>query len=280
MDTISNKQKEWLHSLKCMRMSETDDISFSDFTNTQNDELQQHYCEHAYEADTNNESAYYIITTSDNKVLFYFSLRCGLLFEKVISEELQNLCYAFLEYKPKTVEMNEKLKYFQLTNNFSDHEMSTYFNELYSKIRYQKKSLRENTRIGESNGVELVPQSLPAIELSHFCKNEDNKAYSEYLFPNHKLGEIIFWYFVLPVVQNVLKLIGGQYVYLFAVASDENQSLVNYYNTLLKFDKEPILGTYKPTYAQSCKFMCLSIKKALDIKKRISEHFNEHWGTL
>lgn len=258
-----------------------DDELLYDFSNNLNQELENHFCCSANAADLKNENAYYVVRTDDQKVLFYFSLKCGLLFEKAIPQELIELCHAYFDRQNQTLQVKSKLIDFQTAYNFSENEMFDYFSNLSQKIRYQKKAANENNRVKESNNVELVPQSIPAIELSHFCKNEANDSFNEYLFPNHKLGEIIFWFFVLPIVQEALKYIGGQYIYLFAVVgADENEPLVNYYNRLLKFDKKPIWGTYKSTYAQSCRFMCLDINKALDFKKLISSNFDEHWGTL
>ena len=83
---ITELQLELLRSLKCERLS-SNTANFSlinDFYNTRNNSLVDTLQGDAYDDDENNRIAYYIVKTVDDKILFFFSLKCGLLYDEFI----------------------------------------------------------------------------------------------------------------------------------------------------------------------------------------------------
>lgn len=83
---ITESQLELLRSLKCERLSSKPE-NFSlidDFYNTRNNSLVDTLQGDAYDDDENNRIAYYIVKTVDDKILFFFSLKCGLLYDEFI----------------------------------------------------------------------------------------------------------------------------------------------------------------------------------------------------
>lgn len=83
---ITESQLELLRSLKCERLS-SNTANFSlinDFYNTRNNSLVDTLQGDAYDDDENNRIAYYIVKTVDDKILFFFSLKYGLLYDEFI----------------------------------------------------------------------------------------------------------------------------------------------------------------------------------------------------
>ena len=52
-----------------------------------------------------------------------------------------------------------------------------------------------------------------------------------------------------------MKYIGCQYLFLFAADFSEDENLINYYRTNLKFIDSPDRNTTIPLYDEMCKFM-------------------------
>lgn len=100
----------------------------------------------------------------------------------------------------------------------------------------------------------LEMDSIPAIELANFAVNDNYKmAHDE----QHGLGEMIFYYFVLPMCQHASEYIGIDMIYIFALPY---KNLINYYERMhfrrLPKTIENIIHHYhKPRYDEGCIFM-------------------------
>lgn len=88
------------------------------------------------------------------------------------------------------------------------------------------------------------------------------------------LGETLFWHFVLPVVQETVKLVGCQYVYLFAADSGKERTLVTYYLEKLHFEVPEGLSSHKPTYDVYCMPMCRELGELERYQKDHTKNFN------
>jgi hypothetical protein len=76
-------------------------------------------------------------------------------------------------------------------------------------------------------------------------------------------GALVFWYFVVPIVQRIREHVGCRYLFLFAADLTKNEKLVKYYADQLNFQIPENLATAKPIYDFSCKFMCQDINGLL-----------------
>ena len=96
MSAINDEQCKWIESLTCERLSDNFDNQdvIIDFDNKY-DTLVSHLHENAIKEDENNSGAYYLVKSKDCKALFYFSLRCGLLYEDVLNSDLVEFLQAF-----------------------------------------------------------------------------------------------------------------------------------------------------------------------------------------
>ena len=275
MREINAKQLEWIENLKCERLSDdpiNEDIIF--YFHNKRESLVNHLHERAINEETDNTSAYYLVKSPDDEVLLYFSLRCGLLYEDALTGDMVDMCKAYAKEIPMTEELEQKIKDFQIDNSLSNQELDRKLNENYEKLKYQEKVTRTDVALNESAKIKVVLNTMPAIELGHFCKNEHYKEFDKELFNSYRLGEIIFWFKILPLIEEVFKKIGGQFIYLFAADEDENRTLTNHYKTRLKFDDQTEWGVNKPAYDNSCRFLCLRMAEALEYKKTLISNFN------
>ena len=95
---------------------------------------------------------------------------------------------------------------------------------------------------------------ISAVELSNFAVND---AYRINHTEIEGLGELIFYYFVLPVARKASEYVGIHLIYIFALPYD---GLVRYYESLhfskLSSGLEGFIHRYyKPRYDQGCVFM-------------------------
>ena len=82
---ITDEQKRNIYSLVCERLSANEDNLryVEDFINYKNESLADTLKNEAFEEDEKGNIAYYLIKNPDGKILFYFSLKCGSLYESI-----------------------------------------------------------------------------------------------------------------------------------------------------------------------------------------------------
>lgn len=98
---ITEEQKRILDSLTCERLSSNPDNlrEVENFYNQKNGSLEHTLKDVAYEEDEANHIAYYLIKDAGGNILFYFSLKCGMLYDNLDQgEQLRKLngLYRFL----------------------------------------------------------------------------------------------------------------------------------------------------------------------------------------
>ena len=96
MGKITKEQQTIIDSLTCERLTkdEANKTLIQDFENNRNKGLADSLREEAWEEDANGSVAYYLIKDKDGNALFFFSLKCGALFEQLNEERLkQNANY-------------------------------------------------------------------------------------------------------------------------------------------------------------------------------------------
>ena len=258
---ITPEQLSILESFVCQRLSsESVNMRLVDnFSNHINDAIAQTLKNEAFEEDESNSIAYYVVKHSDGQILFYFSLKCGLLFDHFINPELLNQLQKLAkgledisddklltpQQKHDITEVMEKIR----TNKGIAKE------DIY-KLRFQKIDILDELEKEFNADIARVGKTFSGIELVHFCSNTDtDELWDSFGFPQLR-GTIIFWYFVVPKVMEALKYVGCQYLFLFAADKSKEEKLVRYYENQLNFRKPDELATAKPFYDFTCKFMC------------------------
>ncbi|MDO4186062.1 MAG: hypothetical protein Q4D30_06220 [Bacteroidales bacterium] len=119
-----------------------------------------------------------------------------------------------------------------------------------------------------------VGKTFSAIELVHFCSNSDADELWESLGLPRSRGTITFWHFIVPMIYEIQRHVGCQYLFLFAADDSRDERLVNYYRDQLNFSVSTSLATAKPVYDFTCKFMFQEISELKQAQKDFFEHFN------
>lgn len=271
---ISEEQEAALKLLTCKRLSseESNLREIEAFDNYRNENLADVLKNQAFTEDEQNIIAYYVVKDEQDNILFYFSLKCGSLFDNYYNTEILNLLNTLytelLERKQDTLQQ--------------DNEESGIINDLLEKLRSRKgiakadleKIKRKTTSIEEfenllSEDMDKVGKTYAGVELVHFCKNEN----IEWKCPNshHKIGTIVFWKYIVPKVLEVMKFVGCEYLFLFAADFTEDAELVNYYKAAMSFSEPEGKKTLMPLYDLSCKFL---YQETSDLEYKRAEFFN------
>lgn len=276
---ITETQKEILDSLIVERLKENPaNVSLvNSFRNAKNPTLEKVITtKNAFEKDRKNSIAYYIVKTDEDVVLLYFSLKCGELFETLDLDKM-NLAKETLKrlhvignkrmYRKEYVEKAEKF--------IQEHYLEIQNIAPNLKELAQKKGLYEKELAKELNKeVSRVLRTYPAVEIVEFCANDNARSSWSKLDLPKKMGECVFWHYIVPKLAFIQEHIGCEYVYLFAADSTADRILSNYYQVSLGFEELKTLGTNKPHYDFMCLFLCQKIDILLQNRERFYNNFN------
>ena len=231
----------------------------------------------AYEEDEHGSVAYYVIKDEQGEILFFFSLKNGMLYDQHLDEKTIKLLKKLYEY----------LEELDADANLSDSERQV-IESVKEKVRSRKgltkaeleRIPKKNTRILEDLELELnknithVGKTYSGLELVHFCANNTTDELWEHYNLSRPRGAVVFWRFIVPIVLKVRELAGCEYLFLFAADLSSFQSLVEYYRDELGFADEGEMATAKPLYDLSCKFMYQEAKTLEQRRKEFFDHFN------
>lgn len=216
-----------------------------------------------------------LIKDKNNHILFFFSLRCGLLYDEFVEgEQLRslNLLYAKLAENLSDVHLSEVKR----------KQVSLLMEGLRSKKGIQRQTVTDVLR---SNHIDIdinklfskhqlsVGKSFSGVELMHFCANDEY--HDSWLLKDVKpLGSVVFWQFVVPIVLDIIKLVGCEYLFLFAADLTEDELLVRYYNDYLGFTEKTEHHVAMPLYDLACKFMYQDTKDLMNRRNVFFDNFN------
>ena len=125
-----------------------------------------------------------------------------------------------------------------------------------------------------------VSTTHSGVELVHFCANDNKKSIWKSLGLPQSLGVVVFWHFIVPRICEVQNVVGCKYAFLFAADLSEDGSLINYYQTALHFEAPSDIGTSKPFYDFTCKFMCQTVNHLLEAQHNFFDSFNPDEGDV
>lgn len=278
MSRITKEQLALLRRLSIERLSssEMNLRLVGDFSNPKSDSLTAKIQSDAFEEDESGTTAFYLIKSPEGKLLFYFSLKCGQLYDRLFREEqivlLKNLFKYFdeIEREDSTSKEDRKL--------IKEIRESLRSSKGISKSDLEKIQKKDNKAITDMEGVfaenlQRVGQTFAGIEIVQFCVNEKCREYLDSFgfFPH--FGAVVFWHFLVPIVLKVKKQIGCQYLFLFAADTSEDESLIRYYRTL-HFSDTGEHGAVIPLYDWTCRFMYQEITGLERRRKEFFKSFN------
>jgi len=276
---ITPEQRAKIDTLYCERLSSNaaNLRLVDDFINIRNTSISNTLLNEAYEEDESGKVAYYVVKNQDNKILFYFSLKCGMLYDSFIDDhslKLLNKLMAYLDDISSKEQLSEEESL--LVNKFRE--------KLRSHKGLTKKEIEQipkkggtiledlEKEIGEN--VTHVGSTFSGIELVHFCANDNARDFWNESVEGQKLGVVVFWEFVVAEVLEAMKHVGCQYLFLFAADKTDDEELVAYYRDSLYFREAVDVATAKPIYDLTCKFMYQETEKLLSEQEYFFEHYN------
>lgn len=276
---ITPEQLNILEKLECQRLSS--DIrnihEVENFSNDINDDIAQTLRNEAFSEDESNCVAYYVVKHPNGQILFFFSLKCGLLFDHFINpdllEQLRKLAEGLNDISDdksltprQRQDITEVMEKIRASKGVSISDLH--------KLPQQKLDILEELEKELNSDIARVGKTFSGIELVHFCSNTE----TDYLWDNFELpqlrGATIFWYFVVPKVLETLKYVGCQYLFLFAADKSKDEKLVRYYEDQLNFQRPDELATAKPFYDFTCRFMCHDISTLEKEKESFFDNYN------
>lgn len=265
---INQEQKDILDKLHCVRISSYPNAIrlVESFDNSQNEVLVDFIKGDAFDEDSAGKSACYIILDSNDDILCYFALRSGLLYDE------------FQEWR-------EYEKYKKINNILKDRIARTNSEEAKILLTENEKKLQEaqdNLKkiIGLIEAFPLhkqVDRSYAAIELSHFCVNENyRKKWEMYnLGDRNRLGITVFWNFIVDKAIQVSQLIGCEFLYLFAADTTPDHFLINHYKGFMGFREDMKVLSLQPKFDFRCTFLCNTIDAFKLGRESFFAHFND-----
>jgi predicted house-cleaning noncanonical NTP pyrophosphatase (MazG superfamily) len=276
---ITSEQLKILESLQCQRLSSDCSNMYlvESFYNDINDTIAQTLKNDAYKEDEENSVAYYVVKHPNDQILFFFSLKCGLLFDHFIKPELLDQLQKLAEglndiSDDKTLTPEQRRDITDVMEKIRANKGVT--KEDIHKLRQQKLDILEELEKEFNADIARVGKTFSGIELVHFCSNsEADDSWGNFELPQLR-GTIVFWYFVVPKVLEALKYVGCQYLFLFAADKSKDEKLVRYYEDQLNFKRPDELATAKPFYDFTCKFMCHKISSLEREREEFFANFN------
>lgn len=282
---MTEKQKAVLDGLTCQRLT-ADPANrklIRSFYCAKGSGLAHYLRQWAWEEDREGSTAFYLIKNRRGEILMFFSLKCGALFDPLDETELQERINAYNEILDRirrarsADERAEGLGLLEQIRRNHGIPLDQLESNLRDGVQYKKNTLREirGDRAHEPNGMIVrVGETHPGIELVHFCANDDARIFWRRSGMKRPMGEVLFWWFIAPIIYNVQDVIGCKYVFLFAADLSPDRSLVNYYQIALNFEQPDDIGTSKPRYDFQCEFMCQKTNDLRTYRRYYIENFN------
>ncbi|SHK94593.1 hypothetical protein SAMN05216582_12625 [Selenomonas ruminantium] len=242
--------------------------------------LERYLKEDAWEADSKGETCVYLVVDENSRVAAFFSLKCGLLYTKnefdALSDDedkevLRLLVEAMLQ--------NDKASLKDLEKYYTDNDNYEKADKMLNLARDKADMLKSAEYARDDKSSELVRDCYPALELQHFCKNIK---YPTQKYRGIPLGFGLFWEKIVPQIEKIIKMIGCQYLYLFAADQTEkidikkDGRLIGYYRSNLNFELSRDLLSIKPNYDLGCVAMHQKVDDLLKARNDMWERFSDN----
>lgn len=276
---ITSEQKKLLESLRCERLSSNPENLrlVENFYNRRNSSLVETLQNEAMEEDNDGSVAYYVIKDEEERILFFFSLKSGSLYDSHLDTKVIQLFKSlnvFVQTSLSDPDLTDKqradLTTFQ--EKIRSHKGITKYD--LDNLPKKKEDLFSDLEQELSKNVTHVGKTYSSIELVHFCaNNEHDDLWDSYGLP-YSIGIIVFWYFIVEIILQAKDLLGIQYLFLFAADLSDDGSLVGFYKDHLNFQRDAERATVKPIYDLSCEFMYQETKYLAEKCQEFFDNFN------
>lgn len=283
MGRITEEQLKILDTFSCERLSEHAENKslIMSFSNKRGKGLISFLQKKAWQEDIEGKTATYLIKSAQGEIVLFFSLKCGALFDPIDEAQLKeriewtNRLLQNIQQRstdaPKEDLASQIIELLRSGSGIPLEELQQHLKTNTRETKWLLSQIHKDKKQEQNKKIVRVGSTYPAIDLVNFCANESSQVWWKTFGINHSMGEVIFWRFVVPIVFETQKWVGCQYLFLFAADISQDETLINYYNVGLKFEKLLDLGTSKPQYDLCCQFMCQDIQK---LKENHENYFN------
>lgn len=259
--------------------------------------------EKAWNASLSGKTKVYLVKyKSTGFIRAYFSIKCGMLYAPYVSETIEGEERDFLELLLEAMreENQELLIEYKAAGLYSDEKFQKLYDEA-GRITKLEKEIQQ----GKNRHSIDVATTYPAIEIENLCKNFVNEEINS---ENHgsdsknnrdiiPLGFLVFWVFIVPMIQEIAQKVGCEYIYIFAADNvkgnynsgnlisfnDEKMTdnlpfqfpLISYYRTNYGFRDADDLFFIRPKYDEKCYEMLQSVEDAINNSKNIWKKFED-----
>lgn len=275
---ITVEQERIIDSLHCERLSSNSDNFrlIDDFYNGKNPSIVDTLQNEAFDDDVNHRIAYYVIKGTNNEILFYFSLKCGLLYDEFLEGDRLMDMKAFYDHifqmsKDPTLKESDKeavkaiLEKARTKKGLKKAEVA--------RALHLSLDSDEIAKIFGERG-KNVGTTFAGVEIVHFCINEAYRERWETLGIQQTLGTVVFWKFIVSKVLELMEIAGCEYLFLFAADLSEDADLVNYYIDKLGFFDAGEHSAAQPMYDFACRFLCQETSTLSERREAFFAHFN------
>ncbi len=250
-------------------------------TNSYSEPLVNYLQNSAWQKDEEGATKVYLIKDTAGKIASYFSLRCGLMYERdeKLSKNERNIFESLYEEMKKdpggTRSKELENTYFAATAEIGERQATRLYEMARDKLDAEEYEARDPST------TERTKETYPAIELGHYCKN------TEYVPPQYNhipLGFALFWEVIVPQICKITNLIGCKFVYLFAAdktsdirKGEDSLGLVDYYKSAYKFENNIDLAILKPVYDSECYALVQEISALKENRVGIWQEYPEFY---
>lgn len=267
---ISIEQQCLIDGLWCERLSANSDNlrQVDEFFCRRNDTLAETLRNEAFEEDETGATAYYLVKDGkDGRILFYFSLKTGVLYDQHIDENSIKIVKKINLFVQEIVSQSDLTSdQMKAVGHFLE-KVRTHQGVSIEDLKLLPKkneSLFEELEAELNHEITHVGKTYSGIEMVHFCKNNACDDVIREMGLPRNFGEVVFWKFVVPKILEAREGIGIQYFFLFAADMSKESKLIHYYSDFLHFKVDDKRTTVMPVYDFACRFM---YQPASDLKR-------------
>lgn len=238
MDTIDSSQLALLEKFSTKRVDSSNSQRILELQCERNPRIVAFLKNTGLKDNESGRIAMYMILGPNNELCMVFTLYCNMLF---LPEELDaDQSFIINQYQ------NGKLTHEEATNEIEGWDES--------------KWVVSDTLTSTNPEVVYARTSFPAIELVHICNNDGCKGLWESLGLPNRMGETLFWYRIVPLLQNINSQVGFDYLCLYAadnkrIKKVNGGKLIEHYEKCFGFYQNDKIGIIKPHYDSKCTFM-------------------------
>ncbi len=267
-----------LQPFSCERLSinRSNLLKIKSFRCEKNGYLQDYIRSEAWNDDVLNNCAVYLVKYYDDPI-FYFTLKCSALYSlfEDIDESDKNY-FIIKPYLDKMSDITDDDEFYKLVKRLKEDGIDQRSIDLlkgkYWNSKLARKVAKDKNKDSD-NKLPRVNKSVPVIELVHFCANDKTKNLWEFNKYNHKLGTVVFYSFISPIVESIYKQLGCTQLFLFAADGTENGKLIRYYKGAMKFKELEGLFPIKSSISLLCSSLSIKISAMQENRKKFFENF-------